>query len=73
MVTQMKALVSSGGAGTRLRPIPHMSAEQLVPAAHKAALPQGLLSMAAAVGDTAAEPSRPGELAIRHAKVRIHS
>jgi glucose-1-phosphate thymidylyltransferase len=62
-VNQMKALVLSGGAGTRLRPITHTSAKQLVPVANKAVLFYGLESIAEAgitdvgmiVGDTAAE------------------
>lgn len=42
----MKALVLSGGAGTRLRPITHTSAERLVPVADKAVLFHGLESIA---------------------------
>jgi glucose-1-phosphate thymidylyltransferase len=59
----VKALVLAGGAGTRLRPITHTRAKQLVPVANKPILFYGLEAIADAgikevglvVGDTAAE------------------
>jgi len=59
----MRALVLAGGTGTRLRPLTHTSAKQMVPVANKPVLFYGLESIARAgiidvgivVGDTAAE------------------
>jgi glucose-1-phosphate thymidylyltransferase len=59
----MKGLVLSGGAGTRLRPITHTSAKQLVPVANKPVLfygleafrDAGIVDVGIVVGDTAPE------------------
>jgi len=59
----MKGLILSGGRGTRLRPITHTSAKQLVPVANKPVLFYGLESIrAAGIIDVGIVVSDPREM-----------
>jgi len=59
----MKALVLAGGRGTRLRPITHTSAKQLVPVANKPVLFYGLEAIrAAGITDVGIVVSDPREM-----------
>jgi len=59
----MKGLVLAGGRGTRLRPITHTSAKQLVPVANKPVLFYGLEALrAAGITDVGIVVSDPREL-----------
>jgi glucose-1-phosphate thymidylyltransferase len=59
----LKALVLAGGRGTRLRPITHTRAKQLVPVANKPVLNYGLEAIAAAgIRDVGIVVSDPREL-----------
>jgi glucose-1-phosphate thymidylyltransferase len=76
----MKALVLAGGRGTRLRPITHTSAKQLVPVANKPVLFYGLESLRAAgiteVGIVVSDPRemlQPDHRTGEHTTVMVNS
>ena len=62
----MKALVLAGGRGTRLRPITHTSAKQLVPVANKPVLFYGLEAIrAAGIREVGIVVSDPREMLVK--------
>ena len=62
----MKALVLAGGRGTRLRPITHTSAKQLVPVANKPVLFYGLEAIrAAGITEVGIVVSDPREMLVK--------
>src|SRR5580765_7260327 len=62
----MKALVLAGGRGTRLRPITHTSAKQLVPVANKPVLFYGLEAIReAGIREVGIVVSDPRELLVK--------
>ncbi len=76
----MRALVLAGGRGTRLRPITHTSAKQLVPVANKPVLFYGLEAIAAAgikqVGIVVSDPRemlQPDHRTGEHTTVMVNS